>query len=120
MTKTTDMTLQSLIAQYLQSLEAEGKNPRTLYTYGQDCKQIMAYFGPDKKLTKLLPAHVARFYKSDELLKIPRNGKNRSRATIHKTIRVLHMLLRWAMEQEYLSTLPLPKESPLRQAKKSA
>jgi site-specific recombinase XerD len=109
--KMKEITMQEAISQFLKALEAEGKNPRTLYTYGQDCKQILTFFGPEKKLTKVLPVHVAQFYKSDELLKVPKNGKHRAKATINKTIRVFRMLLTWAKEQGHIKSLPLPKNT---------
>lgn len=110
MTETTGKLLKDALAEYLQSLEVAGKHPRTLYTYGQDCKQILSFFGSEKQLTKLLPAHVARFYRSNELLRIPKNGKDRAPATVKKTVRVLHRFLRWAKEQGYIETLPRPKQ----------
>ncbi len=105
----SDITLQEAAEQYLKSLEDACKSPRTLYTYGQDCKQMIAYFGADKKLTNILPAHVAKFYKSDELLKIPKNGRNRAPKTVNKTKMVFRGLLTWAKEQGYINGLPLPK-----------
>lgn len=104
-----DITLQEATKQYLKSLEDTGKSPRTLYTYGQDCKQMIAFFGTDKKLTNILPAHVAKFYKSDELLKIPKTGKERATKTVNKTKMVFRSLLTWAKEQGYIEGLPLPK-----------
>ncbi len=109
MSPKNDITLQEATEHYLKSLEESGKSPRTLYTYGQDCKQIIAYFRADKKLTNILPAHVAKFYKSDELLKIPKNGKDRALKTINKTKMVFRGLLTWAKEQGYIEGLPLPK-----------
>lgn len=104
-----DMTLEIAIQQFLNSLVEDGKHPRTLYTYGKDCERILAYFGSEKKLCNILPAHVARFFKSDELLKIAKTGQYRAPATICKTQRVFRMLLIWAIEQGYLATLPWPK-----------
>jgi len=103
------LALAPAIAAYLQALAAQGKHPRTLYTYGKDCEQILAYFGPEKRLSNILPAHIARFFKSDELLKVSKTGKDRAPATILKTQRVLRMLLIWAVEQGWISTLPWPK-----------
>lgn len=109
MSKKEDITLQEAIERFLQALEEAGKSPRTLYTYGKDCEQMLAFFGHDKKLSNIIPAHVARFYKSDELLKIPKNGKDRAPKTINKTKMVFKGLLTWANEQGYIDGLPLPK-----------
>ncbi len=105
------ISLQEAITLYLKYLVEVGKSPRTLYTYGQDCKQILSFFKPEKKLKNILPVHVAQFYQSDALLKIPRNGKSRASGTVQKTQRVFRMLLVWAKSQGYLETLPFPKKS---------
>lgn len=109
MSQKNDITLREATEQYLKSLAKAGKSPRTLYTYGKDCEQILDYFGADKKLTNILPAHVAKFYKSDELLKIPKNGKDRAPKTINKTKMVFRCMLTWVKEQGYIDGLPLPK-----------
>jgi hypothetical protein len=108
---TSEMTLKQAIGAYMEHLKTIGKKPRTLYTYGKDCEQIIAFFGPDKLLKNILPAHVAAFYKSDALLKIPKNGKPRQPETIRKTRRVLKMLLTWAQQQGHIVTVPLPKSA---------
>jgi site-specific recombinase XerD len=77
-----EITLQEATEHYLKALEEAGKSPRTLYTYSKDCEQMIAYFGADKKLANILPAHVAKFYKSDELLKILKNSKERAPKTV--------------------------------------
>lgn len=109
MSQKSEITLQEATEQYLKALEEAGKSPRTLYTYSKDCEQMLAYFGADKKLVNILPAHVAKFYKSDELLKIAKNGKERAPKTANKTKMVFRRLLTWAKEQGYIEGLPLPK-----------
>ncbi|HEY9687599.1 MAG TPA: hypothetical protein V6C52_11540 [Coleofasciculaceae cyanobacterium] len=109
MNQVDPITLQEATEQFLNALTTDGKNPRTIYTYGQDCKQMIAFFGPDKKLVNILPAHVAKFYKSDALLKIPKNGKERAPKTVNKTKMVFKCLLTWAMQQGHIEGLPLPK-----------
>ncbi len=105
-----EMTLQEAAQLYLESLIAAGKSSRTIYTYGKDCEQMLTFFGPDKKLVNILPAHVAKFYQSDALLKVAKNGKERSSRTVNKTKMVFKCLLNWAKEQGYIETLPLPKK----------
>lgn len=105
------INLKEATEQYLKALAEAGKSPRTLYTYGKDCEQIIDFFGPDKKLINILPAHVAKFFKSDELLKIPKNGKDRAPKTINKTKMVFKGLLSWAKEQGHIEGLPLPKNN---------
>ena len=105
-----EMTLQEAIQFYLESLLLAGRSPRTIYTYSKDGEQILAFFGPDKKLVNILPAHVAKFYQSDALLKIAKTGEERAVRTVNKTKMVFKCLLNWAREQGYIETLPLPKK----------
>lgn len=112
MTKTQEMTLQEAVQLYLESLVLAGKSSRTIYTYGKDCQQMLDFFGPDKKLVNILPVHVAKFYQSDALLKVAKNGKERASRTVNKTKMVFKCLLNWAKEQGHIETLPLPKSKP--------
>jgi hypothetical protein len=73
----------------MKHLVENGKKPRTIYTYGKDSEQILAFFGTDKKLKNILPVHVADFYKSDALLKTSKNDKPRQPETVRKTKLVL-------------------------------
>lgn len=104
-------TLVEAAQEYLEFLKSKGKSPRTLYTYGKDVEQILAFFGSDKEIAKITLPLVGKFYKSDELLKLP-NGKDRAPRTILKTIRVFRMLMTWAQSQGYIDTLLLPKSLP--------
>ena len=105
----SEQTLGHALAEYLDYLKAEGKSERSLYTYGMDAKQIIAFFGTDRKLTSILTPHVGKFLKSDTLLKLP-NGKCRADLTVKKTVRVLRMFLGWAQDKGYIASLPLPKD----------
>ena len=107
-----DLTLHDALQEYLSALRNDGKSERTLYTYNKDAEQIEAYFGPGKKLGAILVPHVSGFLKSDALLKMP-GDKERSEPTVRKTVRVFRMFLCWAMEQGYISKLPLPKDTPM-------
>lgn len=109
MTKTQEMTLQEAVQLYLESLILAGKSPRTIYTYNKDCEQMLAFFGSDKKLVNIIPAHVAKFYQSDALLKVAKTGKERAPRTVNKTKMVFKCLLNWAKEQGHIENLPLPK-----------
>jgi hypothetical protein len=104
----TDITLQEASIAFLEHLKAQGKHERTLYTYGQDLKQIQAFFGSERSVQKITLPFIGRFLKSDELLKLS-NGNNRAPQTIKKTIRVFRMLMLWLHQEEYLTELHLPK-----------
>lgn len=108
----TEKTLHDALQEYLEHLKACGKSERTLYTYSKDAEQIEAHFGLDKKLGSILIPHVSGFLKSDALLKMP-SGKERSEPTVRKTVRVFRMFLCWALEQGYITKLPLPKDTPM-------
>lgn len=104
-------TLSQSAEEYIEILKSKGKSPRTLYTYGKDFEQILAFFGQDKDIDKVTLPLVGKFYKSDELLKLP-NGKDRAPRTILKTTRVFRMFMTWAQSQGYIEILPLPKAMP--------
>lgn len=101
---------------YIKHLEATGKSPRTLYTYGQDLKQILAFWGADKPLTQVSLPLVGKFLKSPELLLLP-DGETRSPRTIQKTLRVFRLFLAFCIEQNWLTPLALPKALPLGRSK---
>lgn len=105
-------TLEQTRQAFLDHLKAIGKKDRTVYTYGKDLDQVMAFFKADKELTKILPVHVAKFLKSDELLKLP-GGKDRAKPTVDKTVRVLRMFLVWAKDTGRIDKLPLTKDLPM-------
>lgn len=107
-----EKTLHEAIGEHLDYLKGLGKSERTLYTYGMDLQQVVAYFGAEKKLSSMLVPHVSGFLKSDVLLKM-RGDKERSEITVKKTVRVFRTFLIWAKEQGYISKLPLPKDTPM-------
>ena len=108
----TGCTLHEAAQDYLEHLRQTGKKERTIYTYGQDFEQIEAFFGKDRRLASILPAHVGKFLKSDNLLKLP-SGKDRAKPTVDKTVRVLRMFLVWAHVNGRIDKLPLPKSAPM-------
>lgn len=110
------ITLQEASEEYLKALEAAGKSPMTLYTYGKDFDQIRAFWGPDRALSEISKAQVGKFLKSPVLLEKP-NGKERAPQTIRKTIRVLRMFLLWAKERGYLEEAPIPNSVPMGRSK---
>ena len=93
---------------FLIHLKEKGLSDRSIYTYNNDLKQIISFFGEDKEIDKILIPHVGRFLKSDELLK--KKDLDRAKPTIDKTIRFFRMLMIWAKEQGYIEHLPLPKD----------
>lgn len=111
-----DCTLHEAAQAYLEHLRTLGKKDRTLYTYGKDFQQMEAFFGADRKLRTILPPHVGKFLKSDDLLRLP-SGADRAKPTVDKTVRVLRMFLVWAKETGRIAKLPLPKDLPMGRSK---
>jgi hypothetical protein len=109
---TAELTLKEACTLYTEHLQAQGKNPRTLYTYGRDLAQIQAFFGPDEPLSVLTLPRVGKFLRSDELLRLP-NGQDRAQPTVKKTIRVFRCLVLWLKAQGHIDLVPLPKGVPL-------
>lgn len=105
-------TLHDAAQAYLEHLREQGKKEATVKTYAKDFEQIESFFGADRKLSAILPAHVGRFFKSDALLKLP-SGKKRAKPTVDKTMRVLRMFLVWAKETGRIEKMPLPKDTPM-------
>jgi site-specific recombinase XerC len=106
MSKTINM--KTAVEEYIKHLEGTGKSKSTLYTIGHDLEMAVAYFGEDKEVGKILPVHVAGFFKSDVVLKTS-TGRERTQVTLAQIRRVFRMFLAWAQEQGYIDRLPLPK-----------
>lgn len=109
---TTPRTLQEAAREYLDHLREQGKSTRTLYTYGKDLEQIMAFFGPERDISTIVLPQVGKFLKSDALLKLP-NGRERAFKTVEKTKRVFRMFMCWAFQRGYTNKQPFPKGIPL-------
>ena len=107
-----EKTLGQAMAEFLEHLKTEGKSERTLYTYSQDAKQIISFFGTERKLSAILVPHVGKFLRSHALLKLP-NGNERAELTVRKTVRVMRMFVTWCLERGHITKLPLPRDVPL-------
>jgi site-specific recombinase XerD len=107
-----EVKLRDAIALYLEHLKAQGKNERTLYTYGKDLEQIQSFFGSERLVQSISLSLVGKFLKSDSLLKLP-SGRDRAPQTVKKTMRVFRMLMIWLYEQGIISDLPLSRSYPM-------
>jgi hypothetical protein len=112
MGKQTETTVFEAIDLFKESLVKAGKHPRTLYTYGKDLEQILAFFGEATPVSAVTLPRIGRFLKSDQLLLLP-NGNERAQQTVRKTIRVFRMWMVWLQDQGYLEALRLPKSIPM-------
>ena len=102
-------TLKEAVEKYMEHLEAEGKTERTRYTYSKDLDLALEFFGEDKMLAKLIPAQVAKFFKSDLVTKVPKSGREKSPITVTKSLRVFRQMLVFCRDQKWITTLPLTK-----------
>ena len=113
------ITIKEAAEQYLAHLSEAGKNERTIYTYSRDLDLAIEHFGEDRNVAKILPVHVAKFFKSDLVTKLirepkkegqPRRERPKSEITITKTMRVFRQMLVFCKEQGWVSKLALPKD----------
>jgi site-specific recombinase XerD len=108
----TEMAVLEAIDLFKESLVKAGKHPRTLYTYGKDLEQIMAFFGEATPVSAITLPRIGRFLKSDQLLLLP-NGNERAQQTVRKTIRVFRMWMVWLHQEGHLEAIRLPKSIPM-------
>ena len=113
-----NITMKAAVEKYLEHLEEAGKSKSTCYTAALDLGMLTAYLGEDKELGKILPVHIAGFFKSEPVNKIGDPPRDRRPATVLQIKRITRQFLVWAKEQSYLSTMPLPREE-LERAKRS-
>jgi len=116
---TKTVTIKQAAEQYVAHLKELGKNERTIVTYARHLDLAIAHFGEEKDVTKVLPVHVAAFFKSDAVNKLirepkkegePRQERPRSHHTIDQTKRVFRMMLVFCKDQGWLDKVPLPKD----------
>ena len=122
------VTVKQAAEKYVAHLTELGKNERTVVTYGRHLDLAIAHFGEDKDIAKIMPVHVAAFFKSDAVNKLirepkkegqPRQERPRSHHTIDQTKRVFRMMLVFCKDQGWLDKVPLPKDE-LAKVKESA
>jgi len=105
---TKQKTLKQALPEYLKHLEEIGKSKSTRYTVNLDINLLMAYLGEEKELKKILPVHIAGFFKSEPATKT--HGKPRSKATILQIRRITRQFLIWMHEKGYVDRVPLTKD----------
>lgn len=112
------VTIKQAAEQYVAHLKELGKNERTVITYARHLDLAIAHFGEDKDIAKVLPVHVAAFFKSDAVNKLirepkkegePRTERTRSPHTIAQTKRVFRMMLGFCKDKGYVEKIAVPK-----------
>jgi len=116
---TKTVTIKQAAEKYLEHLGELGKNARTIETYKRHLDLAIAHFGEAKDVAKILPVHVAAFFKSDPVNNLirepkkegePRRERQRSIHTIRQTIRVYKQMLVFCKDQGWTDKVPMPKE----------
>ena len=103
----TSINLKDGAAQYIEHLEAIGKKPSTVGTARRTMDLFVGHLGEGKEVDKILPVHVAGFFKSEAATTL--NGKPRAKASILQIRRIVRGALVFWHEQGLLDNVPLPK-----------
>jgi len=104
----TSINLKDGAAQYIEHLEAIGKKPSTVGTARRTMDLFVGHMGKAKEVGKILPVHVAGFFKSEAATTL--KGKPRAEASILQIRRIVRGALVFWHEQGHLAAVPVPKE----------
>lgn len=114
------ITLEGLVEQYLDALDATGRSRGTVFAASLDLGIARRFFGDDTRLATLTPKKVSAYFESDAVTK-KRTGDPKGQLTIDRTRRALRLCLRWAEEAGLVAKAPLPEEPAMeKKAKKPA
>lgn len=102
-------TVDEAIAVYLDHLKTSGARESTIKTYTRHLQLAREHFGGDRDLSKALPAHTARWFTSDAVLKDPKSGNPRAEQTVRQIRRVWRNVLAHCHGAGLIENLPLPK-----------
>ena len=103
----TNTNLKDAAAKYTEHLEAVGKKPSTVKTAQRTMDLFVGHLGEGKEVGKILPVHVAGFFKSDAATTL--KGKPRAKASILQIRRIVRGALVFWHEQGSVDKVPLPK-----------
>ena len=107
-----DIELKTGIEEYISSLNEDGRKKSTVKTAGRSLALLEADLGAAKIIDKIMPMHIAVFFKSDAALNQPTKDGTRPRAeaSILQIRRIIRSALVWWHEKGYCDTIPIPKE----------
>ena len=108
MTKTKEVELHIGIEEYIEHLTAIGKKPSTVGTAKRTMALFGEHLGAKKVVAKIMPVHVAGFFKSDAATTL--RDQPRAKASILQIRRIVRGALMFWHEQGHLETVPLPKD----------
>ncbi len=106
--ETTPKTVKETVPEYLEYLKSQGKKESTINTIGRLLKLVVTHQGEQKQMGKILPAHIAGFFKSDLATKV--KDRPMAEPTKLQIRRVTRQFLVWAFETGIIVKLPLPKD----------
>ena len=106
MTKTTELSIG--IEEYIEHLTAIGKKASTVGTARRTMALFQENLGAKKVIAKIMPVHVAGFFKSDAATTL--RDKPRAKASILQIRRIVRGVLVFWHERGYLDAVPLPKD----------
>ena len=103
----TNTNLKDAAAKYTEHLEAVGKKPSTVKTAQRTMDLFVGHLGEGKEVGKILPVHVAGFFKSEAATTL--RDKPRAEASILQIRRIVRGALVFWHEQEFAESVALPK-----------
>ena len=111
-TKNQELELHIGIDEYHEHLVATGQRPSTVGTAKRSLALFEEALGGKKVIAKIMPVHVAGFFKSEAATMQPgKDGpKPRAAASVLQIRRIVRSALVWWVEQGYAETVALPKE----------
>jgi len=97
---------------YLAHLVEAGKKPSTIGTAKRTMALLEEVLGEKKVISKIMPVHVATFFKGETAtMQEGKDGlKPRANASILQIRRIVRDALVWWNAEGYLATVPLPKD----------
>lgn len=112
------MTLETAIAEYLDSLEGEGRSPRTLDAYRRDLKRLVAVLGAERDVGSVTPPVLLAFAR-EPVVTLKADGTARHLATVNRTrtaVRGLFGFLTrsWAIDRDPSRVLRVKAARPAR------
>jgi len=110
MTTKTTTTLKEACEAYVAHMKEKGQSTSTLGTIQRTLALLLEEMGEDKEISKILPVHVDKFFKSEKATQQPgKDGmKPRAQASILQIRRIVRMALVHWHEQGLISKVPVP------------
>ena len=105
---TTTKTLKDATELYLTHLRAIGKKPSTIGTAKRTLNLLIDEMGEDKKIERIMPVHVSKFFKSEPATML--RGKPRAQASILQIRRIVRGALVWWHSEGLIAKIPLPAD----------